>query len=72
MNINIFRYVTNAIDVTAVESSYPANIAVCPHWDEVFGSESITQVYGSIIEYYGNLPQNSRSKIRIWFFDGKL
>lgn len=42
---------------------------ICPHWDELFGSESITQVYGSIIEYYGNLPHNVREKIKIWFFD---
>ena len=40
-----------------------------PHVDELFNCESINQVYGSIIEFLGNLDKEEREKIRIWLFD---
>ena len=40
-----------------------------PHVDELFISESINQVYGTVIEYLGNLDPEAREKIRICLFD---
>lgn len=40
-----------------------------PHVDELFNCESITQVYGNVIEFLGNLSPDARDKIRIWLFD---
>ena len=40
-----------------------------PHVDELFNCESITQVYGNVIEYLGNLDSEERNKIKIWLFD---
>ena len=48
-------------------SSRPCGII--PHVDELFGCESINQVHGSIIEFYGGLSQEARDKIKIWMFD---
>ena len=40
-----------------------------PHVDELFSSESINQVDGSIIEFIGNLTPDLRSKFKLWLFD---
>ena len=40
-----------------------------PHVDELFSSESINQVHGSIIEYIGNIHPDMRSKLKLWLFD---
>ena len=40
-----------------------------PHVDELFICESITQVYGNVIEFLGNLNSEAREKIKIWLFD---
>ena len=40
-----------------------------PHVDELFSSESINQVHGSIIEYLGNINPDMRSKLKLWLFD---
>ena len=40
-----------------------------PHVDELFNCESINQVYGSIIEFLGNLDKKDVEKIKIWLFD---
>ena len=40
-----------------------------PHIDELFNCESITQVYGNVIEFLGNLNPDVREKIKIWLFD---
>ena len=40
-----------------------------PHVDELFNCESISQVYGNVIEYLGNLNIETREKIKIWLFD---
>ena len=40
-----------------------------PHVDELFNCESINQVYGSVIEFLGNLDKNEMEKIKIWLFD---
>ena len=40
-----------------------------PHVDELFNCESINQVYGTIIEYLGNLELEDREEIKIWLFD---
>ena len=40
-----------------------------PHVDELFNCESISQVYGNVIEYLGNLEPEERIKIKIWLFD---
>ena len=42
---------------------------VIPHFDEIYGCESISQNYASKIEFLGNLPEEVRDKIRVWFFD---
>ena len=42
---------------------------IIPHVDELFVSESINQVHGSIIEFLGNLDSEMRSKVKVWLFD---
>ena len=42
---------------------------IIPHVDELFVSESINQVHGSIIEFLGNLDVEMRSKVKVWLFD---
>ena len=42
---------------------------VIPHFDEIYGCESISQNYASKIEFLGNLPEDVRNQIKVWFFD---
>ena len=42
---------------------------VIPHFDELYGCESISQNYASKIEFLGNLPEDIRNQIKVWFFD---
>ena len=42
---------------------------IIPHVDELFVSESINQVHGSIVEFLGNLDEETRTKIKVWLFD---
>ena len=42
---------------------------IIPHIDELYVSESINQVHGSIIEFLGTLDPEVRAKFKIWLFD---
>ena len=42
---------------------------IIPHFDEIYGCESISQNYASNIEFLGNLPDDVRNQIKVWFFD---
>ena len=33
-------------------------------FDELFGAKSMTQVYGNLVEYVANLPEEGRSKLK--------
>ena len=47
--------------------AYPCGIV--PLWDELFGSESISQVYGVFIEYLSELPLEAREKLTDLIYD---
>ena len=42
---------------------------VVPLWDELFGSESTSQVYGVFIEYLSQLPEEEREKLKDLIYD---
>jgi hypothetical protein len=42
---------------------------VVPLWDELFGSESTSQVYGVFIEYLSQLPDEEREKLKDLIYD---
>ena len=42
---------------------------VVPLWDELFGSESISQVYGVFVEYLSQLPQKDRQRLTDLIYD---
>ena len=37
--------------------------------DEIFGSESIKQVHGSIVEFLGTVKPETRSNLKLWLYD---
>ena len=47
--------------------AFPCGIV--PLWDELFGSESISQVYGVCIEFLETLPEEERKKITDLIYD---
>jgi hypothetical protein len=42
---------------------------IIPHVDELYGSETIKQVHGSIVEFLGTVPPEARELLDIWFYD---
>ena len=42
---------------------------VVPLWDELFGSESTSQVYGVFIEYLSQLPDEERERLKDLIYD---
>ena len=48
-------------------SSKPCGII--PHVDELFGSESIKQVHGSIVEFLGTMSPEALAALKCWFYD---
>ena len=42
---------------------------IIPHVDEMHGSETINQTYGSILDYYGELSDEERANIKCWMYD---
>ena len=42
---------------------------VVPLWDELYGSESISQVYGVFIEYLSQLPEEERNRLTDLIYD---
>ena len=42
---------------------------IIPHFDEIFGCESISQIYASKMEFLHCLPAEVRTNIKAWFYD---
>ena len=47
--------------------SFPCGVV--PLWDELFGSESTSQVYGVFIEYLSQLPAEERERLKDLIYD---
>ena len=45
----------------------PCGTVVC--FDELYGSESLTQVYGILVEYVSRLPQVGRESLKNILYD---
>lgn len=47
--------------------SFPCGVV--PLWEELFGSESISQVFGVVIEYLSQLPDSERERLTDLIYD---